>query len=133
MCLFGLQEKLDEKLDDPKAPLKTNNDEDSEDDEEKHVTPEQVSEIDTSLGFIHAFIAALSVIIVSEIGDKTFFIAAILAMKHSRLIVFGGALSALGCMTVLSVLLGSLTVIIPRYVCSIIISNCFYAYQVNKI
>ena len=38
----------------------------------------------------------------SELGDKTFFIAAILAMRHSRLLVFGGAISALGLMTVLS-------------------------------
>lgn len=38
----------------------------------------------TSLGFFHAFAASVSVIIVSELGDKTFFIAAILAMKHSR-------------------------------------------------
>lgn len=37
-----------------------------------------------SVGFFHAFVAAFSVIIVSEIGDKTFFIAAIMAMKHSR-------------------------------------------------
>jgi len=44
----------------------------------------------------------LSVIIVSELGDKTFFIAAILAMRHSRLVVFGGAIAALGLMTVLS-------------------------------
>ena len=37
-----------------------------------------------SVGFFHAFVAAFSVIIVSEMGDKTFFIAAIMAMKHSR-------------------------------------------------
>lgn len=37
-----------------------------------------------SVGFIHAFVSSFSVIIVSEIGDKTFFIAAIMAMKHSR-------------------------------------------------
>lgn len=37
-----------------------------------------------SVGFVHAFISSFSVIIVSEIGDKTFFIAAIMAMKHSR-------------------------------------------------
>lgn len=36
----------------------------------------------TSLGFIHAFIASFSVIIVSEIGDKTFFIAAIMSMVN---------------------------------------------------
>lgn len=35
-------------------------------------------------GFVHGFLASISVIIVSEIGDKTFFIAAIMAMKHSR-------------------------------------------------
>jgi len=52
--------------------------------------------------FVHAFIASLSVIIVSELGDKTFFIAAILAMRHSRLMVFTGAIAALGLMTVLS-------------------------------
>jgi Ca2+/H+ antiporter, TMEM165/GDT1 family len=34
----------------------------------------------SNLGFIHGFIASFSVIIVSEIGDKTFFIACIMAM-----------------------------------------------------
>ena len=64
--------------------------------------------------FLHAFIASISVIIVSELGDKTFFIAAIMAMRHSRVIVFTGAISALGLMTVLSVFLGYATTIIPR-------------------
>ncbi|KAG8232111.1 hypothetical protein J437_LFUL011654 [Ladona fulva] len=41
-----------------------------------------------NLGFIHAFIASISVIIVSELGDKTFFIAAIMAMRHPRFTVF---------------------------------------------
>ena len=40
--------------------------------------------------FVHGFFAALSVIIVSELGDKTFFIAAILSMKHPRLTVYLG-------------------------------------------
>lgn len=56
----------------------------------------------SSLGFIHAFVASFSVIVVSELGDKTFFIAAIMAMRHSRLTVFAGAMSALALMTVLS-------------------------------
>lgn len=55
-----------------------------------------------NLGFIHAFVAAISVIVVSELGDKTFFIAAIMAMRHPRLTVFLGAASALAFMTVLS-------------------------------
>ncbi|KAI9553912.1 hypothetical protein GHT06_019182 [Daphnia sinensis] len=66
------------------------------------------------LGFAHAFLASLSVIIVSELGDKTFFIAAIMAMRHSRVVVFSGAILALVIMTCISVLFGWVTVIIPR-------------------
>ena len=40
----------------------------------------------TNLGFIHAFVASFSVIIVSEIGDKTFFIAAIMSMVRYQCI-----------------------------------------------
>lgn len=65
-------------------------------------------------GFIHAFVASVSVIVVSELGDKTFFIAAIMAMRHERVIVFLGALSALAVMTILSACLGFATTIIPR-------------------
>ncbi|KAH1027015.1 hypothetical protein HUJ05_000590 [Dendroctonus ponderosae] len=66
------------------------------------------------VGFLHGFVASLSVILVSEIGDKTFFIAAIMAMRHPRLTVFGGAISALVLMTILSALFGWLVTIIPR-------------------
>ena len=52
--------------------------------------------------FAHAFVASLSVILVSEIGDKTFFIAAIMAMRHPRVTIFAGAISALATMTVMS-------------------------------
>uniref|UniRef100_UPI00358F8AE7 putative divalent cation/proton antiporter TMEM165 n=1 Tax=Myxine glutinosa TaxID=7769 RepID=UPI00358F8AE7 len=68
----------------------------------------------TDLGFIHAFVAAISVIIVSELGDKTFFIAAIMAMRYNRLTVLTGAMLALGFMTCLSVLFGYATTVIPR-------------------
>lgn len=67
-----------------------------------------------NLGFIHAFVASFSVIIVSELGDKTFFIAAIMAMRYNRLTVLTGAMLALGFMTCLSVLFGYATTIIPR-------------------
>ncbi|XP_013886566.1 putative divalent cation/proton antiporter TMEM165 [Austrofundulus limnaeus] len=67
-----------------------------------------------NLGFIHAFVASLSVIIVSELGDKTFFIAAIMAMRYNRLTVLAGAMLALGLMTCLSVLFGYATTVIPR-------------------
>ncbi|XP_033614759.1 transmembrane protein 165, partial [Fukomys damarensis] len=68
----------------------------------------------TNLGFIHAFVAAISVIIVSELGDKTFFIAAIMAMRYNRLTVLAGAMLALALMTCLSVLFGYATTVIPR-------------------
>jgi putative Ca2+/H+ antiporter (TMEM165/GDT1 family) len=71
--------------------------------------------VEVDLGFIHAFLASLSVIIVSELGDKTFFIAAILAMRNPRVTVFAGAMMALGLMTVLSAMLGFATTIIPRW------------------
>lgn len=67
-----------------------------------------------NIAFIHAFIASLSVIVVSELGDKTFFIAAIMAMRHPRLTVFAGAIFALALMTVLSVVFGMAATIIPR-------------------
>jgi putative Ca2+/H+ antiporter (TMEM165/GDT1 family) len=37
-----------------------------------------------------AFFSSLMMILVSELGDKTFFIAAVMAMKHSRGVVLAG-------------------------------------------
>lgn len=61
-----------------------------------------------------AFTAGLLLITVSELGDKTFFIAAILAMRHSRRLVFIGATAALALMTVLSVLFGQVATVLPQ-------------------
>ena len=63
-----------------------------------------------------AFTASLLLITISELGDKTFFIAAILAMRHSRRWVFVGAASALATMTVLSVLMGQAATFLPPQV-----------------
>jgi len=62
--------------------------------------------INTVSGFGEAFAAALGVIFATELGDKTFFIAAIMAMRHPRLIVWAGAVAALAAMTVLSTIVG---------------------------
>lgn len=45
-------------------------------------------------------------ILVTELGDKTFFIAALLAMRHDRLAVFFGSAGALAAMTALSATIG---------------------------
>ncbi|KAH7400718.1 hypothetical protein DE146DRAFT_653710 [Phaeosphaeria sp. MPI-PUGE-AT-0046c] len=54
----------------------------------------------------HSFILSFTMIIFSEIGDKTFLVAALMAMRHPRLLVFSAAFSALIVMTVLSACLG---------------------------
>jgi putative Ca2+/H+ antiporter (TMEM165/GDT1 family) len=52
------------------------------------------------------FYQAFSLVFVSEIGDKTFFMAGLLAMKTSKLISFVGSMGALFVMTLISVLIG---------------------------
>ncbi|XP_034484601.1 uncharacterized protein LOC117789644 isoform X1 [Drosophila innubila] len=64
--------------------------------------------------FLDGFTASISVILLTELGDKTFFIAAIMAMRHPRLIVFGGAIAALALMTVLSCVFGLAANLIPK-------------------
>ncbi|GJN91208.1 hypothetical protein Rhopal_004226-T1 [Rhodotorula paludigena] len=54
------------------------------------------------------FTRSISVILTSEIGDRTFLIAAILSMHHPRMTIFSAALSALGVMSFLSALLGNI-------------------------
>ena len=62
-----------------------------------------------------SFLQSFGAILVSEIGDKTFFIAALLAMKSSPHIVFAGAIGALAFMTILSVVLGyAAPLLLPR-------------------
>ncbi|XP_051863436.1 transmembrane protein 165 isoform X2 [Drosophila albomicans] len=68
----------------------------------------------TEGNFLDAFTASISVILLTELGDKTFFIAAIMAMRHPRLIVFGGAIAALALMTVLSCVFGMAANFIPK-------------------
>lgn len=63
----------------------------------------------TDSGFYQAF----SLVFLSEIGDKTFFVAALLAGKLSRLISFIGSLGALAVMTVISVVIGQVFHAVP--------------------
>lgn len=63
---------------------------------------------------LEAFTKGLLLIGISELGDKTFFIAMILSMKHSRKLVLLAAIAALGVMTVLSVLVGQFASLLPK-------------------
>ncbi len=42
--------------------------------------------------FFNATMNSLFLILATELGDKTFFIAAVLAMRHARLTVYAGAM-----------------------------------------
>ncbi|KAG5563351.1 hypothetical protein RHGRI_005935 [Rhododendron griersonianum] len=57
---------------------------------------------DISTGFASAFL----LIFFSELGDKTFFIAALLAARNPGAVVFVGTFGALATMTIISVVLG---------------------------
>ncbi|CAH2079323.1 unnamed protein product [Thlaspi arvense] len=59
------------------------------------------------------FTAAFSLIFVSEIGDKTFFIAALLAMQYEKTLVLLGSMGALSLMTILSVVIGKIFQSVP--------------------
>jgi putative Ca2+/H+ antiporter (TMEM165/GDT1 family) len=61
-----------------------------------------------------AFTAGLLLITISELGDKTFCIALLLAMRHSRQLVASAAIAALATMTLLSVLLGQAVALLPK-------------------
>lgn len=62
------------------------------------------------------FTAALLLITLSELGDKTFFIGVILATRHPRRWVFLGVTGALFLMTVLSVLIGQVATLFPQQI-----------------
>ena len=60
-------------------------------------------------GFVQSFL----LIFISEIGDKTFFIAALLAAKYGKILSFLGSMSALAVMTVISTVLGQIFHAVP--------------------
>jgi putative Ca2+/H+ antiporter (TMEM165/GDT1 family) len=73
-------------------------------------------------------------IIVSEIGDKTFLIAAIMAMKHPRLLVFTGAFSSLVVMSILSAFLGHVVPnLVPKQYTDACASALFFCFGARMI
>lgn len=65
--------------------------------------------------------AAFCMILATELGDETFIIAAVMAMRHPKLTVLGGALAALYFMTVLSAFLG---VVLPNLISQKTVHSC---------
>eukprot|EP00201_Polytomella_parva_P000078 CAMPEP_0175039272 /NCGR_PEP_ID=MMETSP0052_2-20121109/459_1 /TAXON_ID=51329 ORGANISM="Polytomella parva, Strain SAG 63-3" /NCGR_SAMPLE_ID=MMETSP0052_2 /ASSEMBLY_ACC=CAM_ASM_000194 /LENGTH=446 /DNA_ID=CAMNT_0016301041 /DNA_START=587 /DNA_END=1927 /DNA_ORIENTATION=+ len=63
-------------------------------------------------GTLHAF----SLVFFSEIGDKTFFLAAVLAIRHGAFASFTGSVAALFLMTLISVAIGIACAKVPSLV-----------------
>lgn len=77
----------------------------------------------------HSFVLSLTMILVSEVGDKTFLVAALMAMKHDRMVVFSAAFGALLVMTVLSAVLGhAVPSLIPRRLTSFLAAGLFFVF-----
>ncbi|EKJ71603.1 hypothetical protein NXS19_005696 [Fusarium pseudograminearum] len=77
----------------------------------------------------HSFVLSFTMILVSEVGDKTFLVAALMAMKHDRMVVFTAAFGALLVMTVLSAVLGhAVPALIPKRVTSFLAAGLFFVF-----
>mmetsp|Transcript_100069 Transcript_100069/g.158360 ORF Transcript_100069/g.158360 Transcript_100069/m.158360 type:complete len:276 (+) Transcript_100069:71-898(+) len=68
-----------------------------------------------------SFSSSFFMILATEMGDETFIIAAVMAMRHPKATVLGGALSALYFMTVLSAGLG---IVLPNLISHTTVHNC---------
>lgn len=66
-----------------------------------------------SSSFLSGLTASFLLVLASEIGDKTFFISALLSMKYSRVLVLVGTMVALASMTVISVGIGQIFHALP--------------------
>jgi Ca2+/H+ antiporter, TMEM165/GDT1 family len=64
---------------------------------------------------LEAFTAGLLLITASELGDKTFFMAVVLATRYPRRPVLIGVIGALATMTILSVGIGNLLMLLPQF------------------
>ena len=78
---------------------------------------------------LHSYLLSLTMILFSEIGDKTFLIAALMAMKNDRLLVFSAAFSALIAMTILSAVLGhAVPTLIPKRFTNFLAAGLFLVF-----
>lgn len=106
---------------------------------DNQATAEQAQEPAVQFGGIElsseetqSFFLSLAMIVVSEIGDKTFLIAAIMAMKHPRLLVFSAALSALAIMSVLSAAFGhAVPNLIPKTYTNYLAALLFFCFGIR--
>lgn len=78
-------------------------------------------DMNTEMSASESFSSSFFMILATEMGDETFIIAAVMAMRHPKITVLSGALSALYFMTVLSAGLGLL---LPNLISQQTVHNC---------
>lgn len=83
---------------------------------------------------IHSLFLSFMMILFSEVGDKTFLVAALMAMRHPRLLVFSAAFSALITMTVLSAVLGhAVPTLIPASITKFAAAGLFLVFGLRML
>lgn len=83
---------------------------------------------------MHSLVLSFMMIIFSEIGDKTFLVAALMAMRHPRVVVFTAAFSALITMTVLSAVLGhAVPTLIPKWLTNFAAAGLFLVFGIKML
>jgi len=78
-------------------------------------------DLHTQMSIGESFSSSFFMILATEMGDETFIIAAVMAMRHPKTTVLAGALSALYFMTVLSAGIG---LILPNVISQQSVHNC---------
>lgn len=81
-----------------------------------------------------SFTTSFLSMLVCEVGDKTFFLAMILAMKYKKIIIFIGAWGSLILMTVVSAVGGKLVFsLLPKLYTNIIVVVLFFYFGIRLI
>jgi Ca2+/H+ antiporter, TMEM165/GDT1 family len=83
---------------------------------------------------LHSLLLSFTMILFSEIGDKTFIVAALMAMRHPRMVVFTSAFSAMIVMTVLSAVLGhAVPTLIPKSLTNFLAAALFLVFGIKML
>jgi Ca2+/H+ antiporter, TMEM165/GDT1 family len=98
-----------------------------------HATP-KIDHSPAVISPIHSLVLSFTMILFSEIGDKTFLVAALMAMRHDRILVFTAAYSALITMTVLSAVLGhAVPSLISPHITNFLAAGLFLVFGVRML
>lgn len=125
----GKGDSLDDFEHDIVDPLEGKKDDKSK--QEVHKAVEKL-EHETDTDVFHALTVSFSMTVMSEIGDKTFLIAAIMAMRHNRVTVISSAFAALALMTIISGFIGhALPTFLSKRVSALIAGILFMVFGFN--